>query len=200
MPCVTTLNVGFITQELLPNVFSHLSPCLHRSSACASVSVYISTSPDLRIFDVVICALFTKALSDLDSVLFSFSWMTLCGSLRLQRASVSAFLLNLIMTHLCLGAASAGVMLAERRDCTDGGGGAAAAIFAQLWTADCGLLLCVAGGVAVSWLYLMCSTVFLMASVWHSRRVIVSSSFLPEGCFRAVSMNFSTELRKGLYI
>ena len=49
-------------------------------------------------------------------------------------------------THLYSGAANVGATLAERRDCTDGGGGAAAATFAQLRTADCGLLLCAAGG------------------------------------------------------
>jgi len=129
--------------ELLPNVFP---TCLHVYAVVClrwrfGVYEYV---PDLRIFDAVIRALFTRALSDLDSALFSFSWMTLCGSLRLQRASVSAFSLNLITTHLCSGAASVGATLAERRDCTDGCG-AAAAIFAQLRTADCGLLLCAAG-------------------------------------------------------
>jgi len=126
--------------------------------------------------------------------------MTLCGSLRLQRASVSAFSLNLITTYLCLSATSTGATLAERRDCTDRGGGTAAAIFAQLQTADCGLLLYVAEGVTVSWLYLICLTVFLIASVWHLKRIIVSFSFFPKGCLRAVLINFSTELRKGLYI
>ena len=68
---------------------------------------------------------------------------------------MSAFSLNLITTHLCSSAASVGATLAERRDCTDGGGGAAAATFAQLRTADYRLLLCAVGEVAISWLYLM---------------------------------------------
>ena len=68
---------------------------------------------------------------------------------------MSAFLLNLITTYLYSSAASVGAILVERRDCTDGGGGAAAATFAQLRTADCRLLLCAVGEVAVSWLYLM---------------------------------------------
>ena len=126
--------------------------------------------------------------------------MTLYSSLRLYRALVSTFLLNLMTTHLYSSTASAGAILAERHDCTDGGSGAAAATFAQLWMADCGLLLYAAGGVAVSWLYLMCLTVLLIASVWRLRRVIVSSSFFPKGCLRAVLINFSTKLRKGLYI
>jgi hypothetical protein len=45
---------------------------------------------------------------------------------------VSTLLLNLITTHLYSGAASARAALAERRDCTDGGGGAAVVTFAQL--------------------------------------------------------------------
>ena len=61
-----------------------------------------------------------------------------------------AFSLNLITTHLYSGAASVRATLAERRDCTDGGGGAAAATFAQLRTADCRLLFCTAGGIAIS--------------------------------------------------
>ena len=56
--------------------------------------------------------------------------MTLYGSLRLYRALVSAFSLNLITTYLYSGAASARAPLVERRDYTDGGGGAAVAIFA----------------------------------------------------------------------
>jgi hypothetical protein len=56
--------------------------------------------------------------------------MTLCGSLRLYRALVSTFSLNLIITYLYSGAASTRVILAKRRNYTDGGGGAAAAIFA----------------------------------------------------------------------
>ena len=91
--------------------------------------------------------------------------MTLYGSLRLYRALVSAFSLNLITTYLYSGAASARATLAERRDCTDGGGGAAAATFAQLRTANYRLLLCAVGEVAISWLYLICLTVFLIASV-----------------------------------
>ena len=58
--------------------------------------------------------------------------MTLCGSLRLYRALVSTFLLNLMITHLYSSTASAGATLAERRDCMDGGSGAVAATFAQL--------------------------------------------------------------------
>jgi hypothetical protein len=78
---------------------------------------------------------------------------------------MSAFLLNLITTYLCSGAARVRATLAERRDCTEGGGGAAAATFAQLRTANCGLLFCAVGVVAVSWLYLIYSTVFLIASI-----------------------------------
>ena len=56
--------------------------------------------------------------------------MTLYGSLRLYRALVSVFLLNLITTHLYSGAASARAIFIERRDYTDGGGGAAVVMFA----------------------------------------------------------------------
>ena len=126
--------------------------------------------------------------------------MTLYGSLRLYRASVSAFLLNLMTTHLYFSTASAGTTLVERRNYTDGGSSVAAVTFAQLQTADCRLLLCTVGEVAVSWLYLIYSTVLLIASIWRLRRVIVSSSFFPKGCLRAILINFSTKLRKGLYI
>ena len=110
-------------------IFSHLFLCLYRSSACAGVLIYIRTSPDLKIFDAVIRALFTRVLPDLNSTLFNLSWMTLYGSLRLYRALVSAFLLNLMIMYLYSNAASAGATLAKRRNCTDGGGGAAAVTF-----------------------------------------------------------------------
>ena len=43
---------------------------------------------------------------------------------------MSAFSLNLIITHLYSNAASAGAILAERCNCTDGGSGAAVVMFA----------------------------------------------------------------------
>jgi hypothetical protein len=55
--------------------------------------------------------------------------MTLYGSLRLYRALVSNFSLNLIITHLYSSAASARAILVERRNYTDGGGSVAAATF-----------------------------------------------------------------------
>ena len=58
--------------------------------------------------------------------------MTLYSSLRLYKALISAFLLNLMTTHLYSSAANTGAILTERRDCTDGGSSTAAATFAQL--------------------------------------------------------------------
>jgi hypothetical protein len=52
--------------------------------------------------------------------------------------------------HLYSGAARVRATLAERRDCTDGGGGAATATFAQLRMADYRFLFCAAGGVVIS--------------------------------------------------
>jgi hypothetical protein len=63
---------------------------------------------------------------------------------------MSTFSLNLITTHWYSSAASVGATLGKRRDYTDRGGGAAAATFAQLRTADYRLLLCAAGGIAIS--------------------------------------------------